>query len=222
MDWKSWHDKYDRPDSGMARRLQVVQSRIRTFLDESPPGPLRAISLCAGQGWDLLEVLAVHPRRADVRARLVELDEGNTTLAAETARAAGLRGVDVVTGDAALTDNFRDMVPADLVLVCGLFGNITGEDIERTIDSCTALCRAGGTVIWTRHRDAPDLVPTICNWFAARGFERLWLSGEDDPFGVGVHRFAGTPRPLIAGRRMFTFVGYDVLKQRSTGGSARS
>jgi hypothetical protein len=32
------------------------------------------ISLCAGQGRDLLGVLADHPRREDVRARLVELD----------------------------------------------------------------------------------------------------------------------------------------------------
>ncbi|GHD35622.1 hypothetical protein GCM10010335_31060 [Streptomyces galbus] len=31
--------------------------------------------MCAGQGRDLIGVLAGHPRRDDVRARLVELDE---------------------------------------------------------------------------------------------------------------------------------------------------
>jgi hypothetical protein len=37
------------------------------------------------------------------------------------------------------------MVPADLVLAWGVFGNITDEDIERTIEACTQVCRSGGT-----------------------------------------------------------------------------
>ncbi|GAA4885585.1 hypothetical protein GCM10023235_78350 [Kitasatospora terrestris] len=40
-----------------------------------------------------------------------------------------------------------------------------------------------------------------------------WLSPPDAGFGVGVHRFAGTPQPLRRGTRMFEFVGYDVLRQ---------
>ncbi|GAA4629788.1 hypothetical protein GCM10023196_052550 [Actinoallomurus vinaceus] len=181
-------------------------------MDHSPSGSLRVISLCAGQGRDLLEVLADHPRRDDVRARLVELDARNTALAEETAHAAGLHQVDVVAADASLTDHYRGMVPADLVLVCGVFGNITDEDIERTIDICSQLCRTGGTVLWTRHRESPDRVPLICEWFEARGFELQWLSERDVGFGVGVHRFAGEPQPLVPGMRMFTFVGYDVLR----------
>ena len=56
-----------------------------------------------GQGRDLLGVLADHPRRDDVRARLVELDVRNTALAEERSRAARLTHVDVVTADASLT-----------------------------------------------------------------------------------------------------------------------
>ena len=70
------------------------------------PGPLRAISLCAGQGRDLISALAGHPRRYDVRARLVELDPRNTETARQAAQAAGLPRVEVVTGDAALTDTY--------------------------------------------------------------------------------------------------------------------
>lgn len=213
MDWHRWHDDYDRPDSWMARRLRVVQTRIRAVLDDGPPGPLRVISLCAGQGRDLLEVLADHPRRHDVQARLVELDARNTALARTEARAAGLAGVEVVTGDASLTDHYRGMAPADLVLVCGVFGNITDEDIERTVGFCTQLCRTGGTVVWTRHRGAPDRVPLVCEWFERQGFDRTWLSGPEVDFGVGVHRFAGRPRPLAQGERMFTFVGYEALEE---------
>lgn len=56
---------------------------------------------------------------------MVELDTRNAALAEERAQAAGLHQVDVVTADASLTDHYRGMVPADLVLVCGVFGNIT-------------------------------------------------------------------------------------------------
>jgi hypothetical protein len=213
VDWQTWHDDYDRPGSLLARRLRAVQGQIRDALDQSPPGPLHAVSVCAGQGRDLLGVLADHPRGADVRARLVELDPRNAAHAEETARAAGLHQVEVLTGDAALTDHYRGQVPADLVLVCGVFGNIIDADIERTVDTCSQLCRTGGTVIWTRHRGAPDRVPLICEWFETRGFARHWLSEPDAGFGVGVHRFTGRPQPLVAGTRMFTFAGYDVLKR---------
>jgi predicted RNA methylase len=212
MDWERWHDDYDNPGTWQARRLAAVQARIREALDSAPPGPLRVISLCAGQGRDLLGVLADHPRRDDVRARLVELDPRNTAPAEAAARAAGLDQVEVVTADASLTDHYRGMAPADLVLVCGLFGNITDEDVERTVDTCTRLCASGGTVIWTRTRKEPDLVPRICGWFEERGFERRWLSEPDAGFGVCVHRFGGVPEPLGDVTRMFTFVGYDVLR----------
>lgn len=211
MDWRVWHNKYDSPDSGMARRLRTVQDQIRSVLDSSRSGPLRVISLCAGQGRDLLEVLSNHPRREDIRARLVELDENNTAVAAEFVRTNMLDQVEIVTGDASLADQYRDMVPADLVLICGLFGNIADADITRTIDTCPQLCATGGHVIWTRHRRAPDRVPSICEQFEAQGFDQRWLSSDDTELGVGVHRFSGQPQPLESGRNLFRFVGYDRL-----------
>ena len=211
MDWQVWHDKYDSPDSRMARRLRTVQDQIRMVLDSSRSGPLRVVSLCAGQGRDLLEVLCDHSRRSDVRARLVELDENNTAVAAAFARANQLDQIEIMTGDASLTDQYLGMVPADLVLICGLFGNIADADITRTIDACPQLCATGGHVIWTRHRRTPDRVPLICEQFEALGFERRWLSGDDTELGVGVHRFSGQPQPLENGQNLFQFVGYDRL-----------
>lgn len=216
MDWNTWHDEYDVADSWMARRLRTVRSRIRAALEEAPPGPLKVISLCAGDGRDLLHVLSDHPRRHEVRARLVELDARNAAAASETARQAGLDQIEVVTGDASLVDRYQGMTPADLVLVCGVFGNITDGDIEHTISACNQLCATGGTVVWTRHRAAPDRVPRICEWFSGQGFELRWLSEPDAGYGVGVHRFTGVPQPLRPGTRLFTFVGYDVLRQRES------
>lgn len=133
MDWQEWHDEYDRPDSRLSQRLRVVQGRLRQALDAAAPGPVKVISLCAGQGRDLLPVLADHPRRGDVRARLVELDPGNTAAARSAAEAAGLDQVDVVTGDATLTDQYHGMAPADIVMLCGIFGNIAEDDIKRAV-----------------------------------------------------------------------------------------
>jgi Putative methyltransferase len=208
-DWYSWHRDYDRPGTVLARRLAAVQQQIQIALDAAPPGPLPAVSLCAGQGRDLIAVLARHPRRGDVTARLVELDPRNAEAARLAAGAAGLPQVEVVTGDAALTDHYVGLAPAYLVVACGVFGNMTDEDVERTVGYCTQLCAHGGTVVWTRGRWEPDLLPQICDWFAARGFEPLWVSDPAEPWGAAAHRFAGTPAPLQRGARMFTFTAHD-------------
>ena len=212
-DWHEWHDRYDEPESLLARRLAVVQDRISRILDAAPAGEIKVLSMCAGQGRDLLGVLEHHPRRADVNAVLVELDPRNAAAARERAEELGLHRVEVVTGDAALTDNYLSHAPADLVMVCGVFGNITPEDIEHTIAHCAALCRPGGATIWTRHRREPDLVPRICDWFAEEGFTLEFVTEPSD-FGVGVHRRTGGPRRLVPGATMFHFVGHWTLEQR--------
>jgi hypothetical protein len=207
VDWHDWHDLYADPSSWLGQRLEVVQQRIGSALDDARPGTLRAISVCAGQGRDLLGVLPTHPRRDDVRARLVELDERNAAAAREAAQAYGLDGVEVVVGDAARTDLYQGFAPADLVLVCGLFGNISADDIDSTVRHCRQLCVTGATVIWTRHRGAPDVFPQICAWFEEHGFEQVFVTDRELGFGVGVHRFTGVPDALATGGTMFTFVG---------------
>jgi SAM-dependent methyltransferase len=209
-DWHGWHDSYDDPDSNLSQRLACVQERIVRFLDSAPPGEIRVLSICAGQGRDLLGALAGHRRRHDVKALLVELDERNAAAARDGAARAGLDGVRVVVGDAALTDHYAPLAPADLILACGVFGNISDTDIERTIGHCAALCASGGAVIWTRGRKEPDLAPAVCDWFALNGFTLEFLNDPDLEhgltFGVGVHRHTGRPRRLVPGATMFTFV----------------
>jgi hypothetical protein len=210
-DWYAWHAPYDDPDSGLSRRLSWVRDRIRVALDEAPPGAVRLISLCAGQGRDVLGVLPGHPRRDDVTARLVELDPRNTAVAAREAAAAGLRKVEVVTGDASRTSAYASLAPADVVLACGLFGNMSDAGIERMIGCCTQLCATGGTVVWTRGRQArgaPDLVPRICAWFEERGFERVWVSDPEYPECCGAHRFTAVPAPLEPDATIFIFTPY--------------
>ncbi|MGD0455488.1 MAG: class I SAM-dependent methyltransferase [Solirubrobacteraceae bacterium] len=210
VDWKAWHASYQDPDSELGRRLALVQDQLRAALDRAPVGPIQMISVCAGQGHDAIGVLVDHPRRADVSARLVELDAQNVQLAQGAARAAGLDAVEAISADASLTDSYAGAVPADVVLVCGVFGNLSAADIAKTIDQLGQLCAPGATVIWTRHRRPPDLVPHIRETFEHAGFEEVAFE-EASPFGVGTNRLTVAPRPLRPGVKMFDFIGYEAL-----------
>jgi hypothetical protein len=212
-DWLEWHSGYDEPGSHLERRLEIVQHRLRDALDAAPPGELGLISMCAGQGRDVIGVLADHERCDDVTARLVELDERNVARARAAIAAAGLDHVEVVVADAGSLDAYAGAVPADVVLVCGVFGNIADDDIARTVGFLPALCRPGATVLWTRHRLDPDLTPTIRGWFSDAGFEEIGFDAvEGYWFAVGAARWPGPTAPAPVGDRLFTFVGHDSLR----------
>jgi hypothetical protein len=130
------------------------------------------------------------------------------TLAAAAASAASdLPGVSVRCVDAGSTDAYAGCAPADLLLLCGVLGNVSDEDAERTIAALPGLCARGATVVWTRHRRDPDLTPAIRGWFTAAGFaEKSFAAPDDRIWSVGVHRLTGPAQPLGEGRRLFSFV----------------
>ena len=205
-DWHSWHDDYRDPRSELSKRLGEVQLAIREWADAQPAGLARILSICAGQGHDVVGALADHARRADITGMLVELEPDNVTAANEALTGAGLTGVRAVVGDAGLTSSYGAAVPADLVLVCGVFGNIPDEDVQRTVVALPSVCAAGATVVWTRHRRAPDLTPAIRGWLAAAGFEELaFRSPGTDRYAVGVARLTGPPASVAEDRRLFAF-----------------
>lgn len=198
IDWADWHRAYDDPASPLHHRLHLVQAHIRAALDAAPPGPIRAVSVCAGQGTDLLGVLRDHPRADDVQGRLVELDARN----AEAARAVAPPGVEVVTGDAAPLAAYAGAVPADLVLVCGVLGRIGDRDLANLVRVLPQLTATDGTVIWTRHRRSPDRTSRVRRLLARHGFEELAVD-VTDRYAVGRHRHTGAPPPLDSDRRLF-------------------
>ena len=207
-DWHEWHQAYDHEGSPLARRLVAVRQCITAALDAAPPGRIRIVNMCAGEGRDLLGVLEHHPRRADVGGRLVELDP---ELAA-TARSHAPAGIEVLCADAGTASSYAGAVPADLVLVCGVFGNITDDDMMRTIDLLPTLCAPHAIVIWTRHRRPPDATPGVRHRFAQSGFEELSFDApEGTMYGVGAHRLTTPPRLFRDDARLFDFVGYRAL-----------
>ena len=207
MDWAAWHADYD-SDTPLRRRLEMVQRHIRTFLTGADTSPVRVVSMCAGEARDLLGALEGVPRR-DIVGRLVELDPQLAATARVRAADLGLDGIEVVVGDAGRAWAYSGATPADLVLACGVFGNISDADIERTVRALPQLCAPGATVIWTRHRQPPDVTPSIRSWLAEEGFEEIAFEPvPDGPGSVGVARYAGEPRPLVDGE-LFTFTRTD-------------
>ncbi|MGI5245163.1 class I SAM-dependent methyltransferase family protein [Dactylosporangium sp. CA-139066] len=205
--WVRWHDKYDVPGSSLSVRLDLVAAHVARAVDARPAGPVRLVSACAGQGRDVVRALREHPRRGDVTGRLVELDPVNAADARDRIAAAGLSGLEVLEADAGATAAYAGAVPAGVILMCGVFGNVTDEDIRATVHALPEFAEPGARVIWTRHRGAPDVTPRIRGWFAEAGFREVAFDAPE-PFsvGVGVHELAAPPRPLTADRRLFTFV----------------
>jgi hypothetical protein len=205
-EWVTWHQGYE-GDQPLAKRLKAVQQLIREALYCAPPGPIRAISLCAGDGRDLLGVLSDHPRARDVEARLVELDLELVASGREQVTRLGLPRIEFVVGDASETRIWTGAVPADIVLLCGIFGNISDADVQGTVGHISELCIPSGTVIWTRGRFEPDLTPKIRAWFHEAGFEELaFVPIPDSTASAGSHRLRQPPRPFRDDERLFTFL----------------
>lgn len=206
--WRQWHREYDDPGSTLSWRLSQVRCLVSGSLDELE-GPVRLLSVCAGDGRDVLGVLEERPDADRVSATLLELDP----VLAERARARAAAGgfaVDVRTVDAGVTDAYAGAVPADLVLLVGIFGNISAEDIRRTVAAVPALAAPGARVLWSRGRSLADDDPTdrIRGWFADEGCTELdfvTLERGHRP-SLGLARFDGEPRSLVPGGRLFTFV----------------
>lgn len=224
-DYAAWHGGYDQPGSALHLRLLVVQDLIGSALDEAPPGPVRVISMCAGQGRDVIGVARRHRRGRDLAGVLVEADPRNAAAAGAAIAQAGLDGLTVEQADAGDSSVYAGAVPADLLVACGIFGNVTDEDVRRTIGFLPALCAPGAWVFWTRRPRGPQgpkgpkgpLGPqgpkgdaklvAIQDWFAGAGFRpHALIVPPGDLFGVGAARLTAPPPPWRPGEKLFTFV----------------
>jgi hypothetical protein len=207
-DYEQWHRRYDDPTSDLSWRLRTVQGYLRQALDRYP-GPIRILSCCSGDGRDVLEVLAQRPDAELVSAVFVEAHPVIADRARRSAAAVAAR-VEVRTADAGVTDTYLGAVPAEVVLLVGIFGNISDTDLARTIAIAIApaLCRPAATLLWSRARAGGDLNDMVRARFAAAGFTELdYTTLDSDTWpAVGVVRYDGPPMPLPTGEQLFTFL----------------
>ena len=187
--WVEWHDDYDRPGSSLARRLEVVKGHFQTALNAVGPSPT-ILSLCSGDGRDVIGVLTGRPAKVG-RAVLIERDQELTDRANRAAAAAGLSEIEVRCRDAGLVESFVDALPVDVLLLCGIFGNIDHGNVKRMVEFVPSLVSAGGYVLWTRGGSTPDRRPEIRKWFVEVGLEEVAFDGAPEPYGVGLNRLNG-------------------------------
>ncbi len=208
-DYEAWHGDYDNPSSGLRWRLLMVRRYIAALLDERD-GPLQLLSVCAGDGRDMIGVLAERADALRVHATLLEIHPRIAERARRSAAAAGLAGnVEVRTVDAGASDAYHDLPPADLVLLVGIFGNINDEDLQRTITASAELCAPGAALLWSRGRGGTllDRNDAVRAWFAAAGFTELdYVTSERGHRpALGLVRYDGPQRSVLPGQRWFTF-----------------
>jgi hypothetical protein len=114
--------------------------------------------------------------------------------------------LEVRCADAGDPRNFADVAPVDLLMLVGIFGNISDADIHNTVNAVPSLCKPGATALWGRYRRAPDLTPQIREWFDAIG---CTSAGFLSP-GAGLHSSAselvGPTSTAPPPAKRFTFV----------------
>jgi putative intracellular protease/amidase len=206
--WSDWHDEYDDPESELAGRMRSVRDRVAEVVAASPPGPVTIVSMCGGQGRELIGALEGHPRRSDVRGRLIELDTDNAEVARRSARDAHLDDLEVVTGDASASDAYAGLARADLVVISGLFGHLDDADQVRTISFLRQICAEGAAVVWTSFRPDAERAHKLRRFFVEQSFEELAydrLPGDEYAFTVALSRLTAPVDPFQPHRKLFTF-----------------
>jgi len=209
-DWFEWHDLYQ-TDARLQQRLEIVREYIKTSLNHTPAGRIRIVSVCAGDGRDLLGAIAHHPRTQDIQARLVELNPQLVERGRESIAAAGLtEQLTFINGDATSSNAYVGAVPADIVLVCGVFGNLPDEaELRRLIGNLKVLAKPDAFILWTRgHSQGIAYSEVVRQQFREANFEeidfRLTATGD---MGIGLHRYRGETAPLPENQTLFVFTG---------------
>jgi hypothetical protein len=216
MDWFEWHKLYERKPA-LQRRLELVCKQLSDCLNLCPSGEIRVISVCAGDGRDLIGALKGHPRERDVEARLVEMDTRLVECGREMAASAGLSArLEFLNGDATSSSAYEGIAPANLVLLCGMLGHVDEASTLMLVEYLPALCRSGGFLIWTRnlnYREGVRHVDLFKSLLRKSGFEEMrfeatsrkqfFMKTSQGRFIVSTYRYHGESTALPVNQKLF-------------------
>jgi 16S rRNA G966 N2-methylase RsmD len=205
--WSDWPQEVYQQQS-YQQRLSKVQEHFAECLDNVPRGPVRVLSLCAGDGRDVIGVLNSHPRRTDVSAWLIESNRQCVAICVRQAASVGLqKTVNFVCGDATLCVTYKNIATADIVLICGVWGHVAANQRAQLVAGIASLCKPDAAVIWTR-----GLVPNmsrmqeIQSHFAGLAWNKVRVSSTPDQrWAVATYRYSGPRHQLSKSGRLFRF-----------------
>ena len=205
--WSGWPEKaYQR--EGYQQRLTAVQEHLCECLDEAAPGPIRILSICAGDGRDVIGAVRSHRRRKDVAAWLVELNSQSVELGKGYSVNAGLeRSLKFINDDATTYATYKGIGPADIVLICGVWGHVPVNEKSMLVRAVSTLCKPGGAVIWTRGTSKGIArVREIEALFAGNWWDKGRVTYTPDAaWAVATYRYRGPAQELPADGQIFHF-----------------
>ena len=205
--WNSWPDEAYRQNR-YHQRLLTVQAHLTECLDVVAHGPVQILSICAGDGRDVVNVVGSHPRRTDVSASLVELDGHSVAAGISQAAQAGLSSaIHFLNADATVFQTYASLPPADIVLLCGVWGHVPADERLPLVRGVASLCKPGGKVIWTRGVSQGLIrFDEIRSVFARAAWEMVRVSiTSDKKWAVATCRYCGLSSELPATGRLFHF-----------------
>ena len=223
MDWVKWHRLYETEPSRILR-LEFVEQHLSDCMHGIPAGSFKVVSICSGDGRDIIGVLSDHPRRNDARVRLVEINPNLVEAGRNAIESAGLaKQVEFFLGDATMSSAYADMAPADLVVACGVFGNVRKRHLKQLINSLPLLCQSGGYIVWTHFlsRTGMRRIALIRGLLRTAGFVEKHLNFSNQAAHlVATHHYAGKSMSLPDDSRLFEFndprkldiLSYKILK----------
>lgn len=207
INWSDWHEKYAEGEPSLTARLQHVQSVLRSYLQKHRGEEIKLIDICAGDGRDIIGVLANEPDPTRVSGLLVEINMSLAAAARKGAAEAGARNITVIEGDAADLSIYQPFGKADLLLLCGVFGNISEADMLRTVEYLPMLCKPGARITWTLNRKYADKLDTLRAAWRAHSFtETEYWESERSIYAVGSNVYSGEHVDLDSKISLFSFI----------------
>lgn len=151
MDWAKWHDLYESRPS-LQERLVAVREQVTLAVSKVAAEGLQVLSICAGDGRDLIGSLAGLASRKAIRATLIESSPELVARGrAAIDEAALTEHVSFRCADATRSSTYHGIPPANVVVLAGVFGNLKEADVRRLIESLRSLCHSGASIVWTRN-----------------------------------------------------------------------
>jgi Putative methyltransferase len=205
--WSGWPERAYGQER-YQQRLFVVKEHLAECLNIAPHGQVRITSLCAGDGRDVIGVLASHQRRNDVAACLVELNRQSVAVGLRLTKSAGLEKiVDFRNEDATVYTTYKNSPRSDIVLVCGVWAHVPVHERGQLVDAIACLCKPGGTVIWTRGvSKGMTRLHEIESLFTGAYWNKVRISlTPNKNWAVASYRYSGPPKELSRCERIFHF-----------------